>query len=291
MNPTSRIPWQLKDPAYKFFRAGRCNGNCKLKGDDWCKKPIDPHWNATNNYCFNDPILLEHPWNYGVCTGYGGLIVLDFDSADYFNSVRHVLPKTMTVKSAGRQLPHVYYRYRGEMMRKTAVHGPDGKTLVDIQAARVGVMCPGSLVGERSYEVRDDLPIAEITLQELQNVFNCKFQSPRIHYGIKEVPGEKAFAEKLMDTFGIKRTQTLLFQCPFHPMTGQGNMGAMSNGMLHCFHCDQTWRNVFMFLHKVLDHQGVPKTERQGLWDLEVAHNYEQKRMEEGELCQTTTEQ
>src|SRR5210317_1090481 len=95
------IPKQLKNPLFRFILIGS-NG----------KIPLEKQWQTVNNYEHNSVTLQTHiknKGNYGVATGFGNLVVLDFDSLDAYNKVCGYLPDTFSVLSASKKYPHLYY--------------------------------------------------------------------------------------------------------------------------------------------------------------------------------------
>ena len=103
-----RIPIQLRNTEFRFFLVKR--------GD---KTPFEKRWNSDNCYKFFSKKLnnhIENGGNYGICTGYGNLIVIDFDDEAYQKKKSPLLPKTFTVKSAGKGLKHFYYVLKGKMI-------------------------------------------------------------------------------------------------------------------------------------------------------------------------------
>lgn len=244
-----KIPRQLQNPNLRFYLAG--------SGQKWGKIAIEPSWNSTCNYSFFDERLLNHPKNYGVCTGFGNLIVLDFDDAQYHESCKGKLPPTFTVRTANKQLPHMYYYLEGDMIKKESVTcKTTGKTLLDIQASKVGVIGPGSTINRRFYEVINDRPIATIKLSLLQSIFPFKAQTYVEYTGplSEDSPVKVKLALNLMKLLKVVQTKHLLFKCPFHPMEGKGNLSVMDSGRIHCFHEQKTWNTAYHFAADVAQH-------------------------------------
>ena len=155
------IPQQLRDSRIRFYLIG---SNSKI--------PIEAAWNKTGNYHYDDPKLLRHMGNYGVVCGLGGVIVLDFDDKEYHEGMKHLLPETFVVITAGKQLPHYYYFLEGnEMFKKIGVNNREGKRVCDIQALGSGVVAPGSRYKERFY-TPNCIAIQTITLAQLACIFN-----------------------------------------------------------------------------------------------------------------------
>jgi len=238
------IPEQLNEPQFSFYLIGT---NSKL--------PLEKEWNTKNNYSVYDKRLHQHikaGGNYGVVTGYGNLIVLDFDNQEYYDSIKDKLPETFTVLSAGRRLPHLYYTLDGELFKKTSVRDKEDKTLCDIQAARSGIVAPGSCINRRFYEVIKDKPIAEIKVKQLQDIFNLSTETtsrkPRDqNQKVIPRPEKEEIAHKILKLLGIRTTKTRNYQCPFHAMSGNGNLSVLPSGKIYCFHEQRTWSDIFDF--------------------------------------------
>jgi len=234
------IPKQLQDPSYRFFLVGE---NKKL--------PIEKSWNLLNCYPFFHERLLTHiknGGNYGLCTGPGGVIVIDFDDRDYYNQVAAKLPATFTVLSAGKRLPHLYYILKGEMFKKIAIMDENKKVLADIQADRVGIVGPGSKINRRYYSINNHRPLTEITQEKLVEVFNIRYKYRKEYTGPKEeCPIEVDKTINGLIKLGVKRTGQYHFQCFKHPMAGKGNLSVFGTGQIYCFHCQSFWSSIDQF--------------------------------------------
>ena len=92
------IPKQLQKDCYRFIL---------LRPRD--KIPIEKGWQTTNNYRYDDPKLLSHierGGNYGVCTGYGNLLVIDCDNPVIEKMVEDNFPQTFKVHK------HYYFKVK-----------------------------------------------------------------------------------------------------------------------------------------------------------------------------------
>ncbi len=233
------IPNQLRNLEFRFFLA---NG----------KKPYELGWNKTTNYHFFDDKLLNHinkKGNYGVLGGFGSLIILDFDSWDYYHKVSKKLTHTFTVATANKKTYHLYYYLKGEMIKKIGVD-VQGKRVCDIQAQSSGVIGPESTFNNKYYTIMYNQPIATITIQELIRIFNIK---PKIHKEYQgtshiEAPEKVLQALKILEYQKVQRTQERHFKCPFHESQGGQCLYLSSNGDLHCFHCNRHWFDIQDFV-------------------------------------------
>ena len=141
-----RIPEKLKNDAFRFV---------KLKQNG--KTPIEKDWPN-----------LQHSWrdaeqwnsnNYGIATGHAKLYVIDFDSQQAQDLIFPLLPRTFSVKSAGRGLLHLYYFDSSDNEPRTMRFSLDEKKL-DIQGKGAQIVGPGSSVNQKTYDVQEDVPIA-----------------------------------------------------------------------------------------------------------------------------------
>lgn len=98
-----RIPAQLRREEFRFVPI--------LSGE---KRPFELQWNVPggNNYRFDDPKLagyLLSSYNWGTCTGMGGLIIFDSDAEVRLEEIGVAadLPKTFAVRTGGGGLHRV----------------------------------------------------------------------------------------------------------------------------------------------------------------------------------------
>jgi len=191
--------------------------------------------------------------NYGVLGGHGHLVILDFDVSGFAEHLlrNEYLYPTFTVLSAGKRLPHMYYHLVGEMIGTTRILHPRNKTtVVDIIAQGAGVIGPGSQVKGRRYEVYFDLPINPITVDQLTAAFGplrtvTKRRNGSVNGDVVNTP-EVAATRVELERIGLSprvvTTNSILYACPFHPMTGGGNLTILPDtGDLWCFHEQKHW--------------------------------------------------
>lgn len=229
------IPLQLRGRGFRFYKA--CG-----------KKPAEKGWQGSNNYLWDDPGLALHVFgggNYGVLTGKGGLVVLDFDCQEYYESVKERLMPTFTVLSAGKRLPHLYYWLNDPMFKKLNVRDGDDNVLCDVQALGAGVIGPGSTFNGRMYDVVSDTPVNPITLPQLDYALDIGF---KLYGGVERntkdytsSPGLVEHTITILEGYGVERTGNTLFKCPFHTMGGKGNLSILPSGGLYCFHTQTFW--------------------------------------------------
>jgi hypothetical protein len=234
----------LQNPDFRFYLVGES------------KRPIEKKWNTDNCYRFFHPKVLSSEHNLGVVTGYGGLIVIDFDDRQFYKSKGTLknLPLTFCVRTATKELYHLYYVYKGDMFKKIAIKDDKGKVLCDIQAEGGAAICPPSMINGKPYKIVTDLPIAEVTLEDLQKVFNFTPEKKREWHGEAKANFELFNnAVKFMEKQGIRRTGYYKFECPFHPSVGGSNLAVFPDGALKCFHCDRYFSTVHYFIDELLE--------------------------------------
>lgn len=279
------LPGQLRDPEYRFFLAPANQ-----------KNPYEVRWNDENNYSFFEEKLTNHiakGGNVGICTGFGNLIVIDFDDKDFQQQLEHKLPRTFTVKTAVKQLKHFYYHLGGEMIARQGLdkviyfgkeislrdfqdlkrsvsmarlrelqeqHNLEISRILDIQAGRCGVTCPPSKIDSRFYSVIDETPIQSIDVSTLSEIFGLdNFKQPK-QYGEFNIPQPKKIQEaiNLMKELKIQQTGPRHYKCPFHKMSGKGNMHIFDDGSIFCFNCQfhansaQHFKRIYSFDNLVI---------------------------------------
>jgi len=113
------IPRQLEPPEFRFVLV-----------QERAKRPVEKQWTTINNYRFDDSKLLD--WlakgrNYGVCCGYGSLVVVDSDDSSIAERSQEKLGVTFRVRSGSGRGFHDYFTV--ESMRKKEIFERDGKHL------------------------------------------------------------------------------------------------------------------------------------------------------------------
>ena len=256
MTPT--IPDVLKKDDFRFYLI---YPNKKL--------PATKKWNTENSLKYNDPRLKSWDGNYGVVGGYGNLIILDFDSKEFYDEMKDKLPATFTVITAGKRLPHLYYIIQGEMIKKKPIKDENNNTICDIQAAGSGVVGPNSSIDRRFYEP-NDYPIATIPLDYLKEIFGLEEEIQkhkefvqRTDQTPEEINWKQYKAYFALRFCGVDVKINANMRCPFHDMKGTGNLSVVPNGKIYCFDClDNLWADQFMvkatgkpyrYVNKILD--------------------------------------
>lgn len=244
MNNT--IPKWLQNPEFRFYLI-RKNG----------KLPMEKKWNSENNYPFFHSKLINHlefGGNYGICTGYANLIIIDFDDFNYYKSIRKQLPYTFTTVSAGKRCPHYYYILKGEMIQKTGIDDKQGKRVCDIQSSRAGIVAPGSSVDRKYYEVHNDRPIATITLESLQRIFpGILTKAAGKHKEYTSTPDKESVivTMEILKHNKVERTGEKNYACPFHTSEGKKSLTILNDGSLYCFHCQTFWPTPHHFVDQM----------------------------------------
>lgn len=231
------IPYHLRNDAFRFYRIAKDS-----------KLPMEKGWNRDCNYPWNSIGMTHHKGNYGVVCGKGQLIVLDYDSEDYYRKTQWHLPRTFTVQTASKKLYHRYYILDGEMFRKVGVD-KDGKRVLDIQGAGAGVVGPGSSIGKNIYQVIVNVPLATISKQFLIDMFAVDMKKKIDYKGdASHQPDKVKLAKEIFEKLGIEKTREYHYRCPFHAMNGGGNLTIISTGRIYCFHEQRCWHTIWDFV-------------------------------------------
>ena len=182
------ISARLQTPERRFILLGS-------HGED-LKRAFEKDWQETSNYQFDNPKLLAHRGNYGVCGGYGDLHILDCDDLSRWEelAILPLIPSTFTIES--RPGHRQYYVTCKDHFHSGGLYDPDktelneaGKPeyvhIGDIKAGSKDGICGGYVVGPGCrhpsgsiYQIAADAPIAEVSREHLQSIIN-KFRQSR----------------------------------------------------------------------------------------------------------------
>src|SRR5205809_1030188 len=98
------------------------------------KAPVEKQWTTINNYRFDDQRLrnwLAQGRNYGVCCGYGGLVVVDSDDPSIAERSQEKVGVTFRVRSGSGRGFHDYFTVEG--LQKKQIFERAGKHLGEAQ--------------------------------------------------------------------------------------------------------------------------------------------------------------
>jgi hypothetical protein len=197
------------------------------------KIPVDQDWPTTSNYAVSDAPLLawiENGGNYGVLCG-SGHIVIDADTKEMKQLVRKKLPKTFRVKT-----PHggEHSYFNCDLDSAMRLRDKDGLNIGDIQGRGKQVVGPGCVVDERPYEVIEDVEIADITQDQLTEVFGDYIVKHDLEFSEEE--------QKLTKEAGVERDIVITDVVPVGKLRKQGDeyYGA------HPLHGSDTGRNFWV---------------------------------------------
>jgi hypothetical protein len=185
---------RLQEDGFRFILVG--------SSDKYLKKPLEGEWSKIISYCYDDPKLLAHltRGNYGICSGYGDLHILDCDNLTRWHElgIVELIPETFTVETRPTHR-HFYLKCR-EHFRTGGLFDPDRTTLnhegkneyihigdikgiskdgkriwgADCYAIGPGCKHPSGSV----YTVIVDMPIAEVSSDLLRSIIS-KFKTSR----------------------------------------------------------------------------------------------------------------
>jgi len=152
------------------------------------KKPIEEGWTTRNNFPPDSQEILNHirkGYNYGVATGFGNIIVLDWDDMEIRRSFLKVLPTdTFQVMTGSNKSHHYHLTDFPENFSITI----GSRHVLDVRGKGGQVVGPNSIHPDtnKPYKVVLDLPFAFIKMEELKAII--KEQG----YKIKESPNLEA---------------------------------------------------------------------------------------------------
>lgn len=232
----NKIPTQLCDEKFRFIKI--------KKGD---KRPLELEWTSKNNYKFNDKNFiawLDAGNSYGVCGGYGKLLVVDFDDPTFEEEFIPKLPDTFTIKTGGGG-KHLYYFVDDAASFK--ILGKEKNTLADIQGRGKQVIGAGSLhPSGKYYEVVEDVPIASITLKSLKIIFSEHLKDNKKGIGWDNVWDKETTVQQIKDKVSlISMLSEYGYNTSKNPTIcglGHGSKGgscfSFNDHLWNCFHCD-----------------------------------------------------
>lgn len=203
----SKIPPQLE-----VFRFVRVRDNEKAAVDKaWGLSPLNheqiSHW-------------LAHHKNYGVVMGYGNNIAIDFDDPELYSEKISQLPDTFTVKTPKKGFHCILHLSDTDgverlfALRQTKVIslGRGQKHLGELRIRGVYIMGPGSIHPDTgtSYEVYNNVPIADISVDDLLRVFSDVLPPPKSSNRLTSVPFGRSM-EHLAKISGIPELKGEVF--------------------------------------------------------------------------------
>lgn len=162
------IPKQLQDKRFRFVLLGRWdeftkdkNGNKKSLG----KVPFEKNW-QNKDYEYDHPKVISHLGsgkNVGVIGGYGGLVMWDVDDAEL---AKEILEKVDTYcELTGTGGLHIYFISNYD--KNHILANKSG----EIRAKNYQVVCANMRhPNGKYYQVAKDLPIKEISKEELEQL-------------------------------------------------------------------------------------------------------------------------
>jgi len=159
------IPTQLWNDNFRFLKL--------IKGK---KKPTADMGSWQNkNFQYNDTELLNHissGGNYGIIGGYGNLILIDSDSREV-TEISENLPETFTIKTGSKEIYKKHYFFIVDKKIKPIRLSEKGLgDLGDVRSVGQYVVAPNSIhPSGNSYRVIKDIPITNITEEEIRNTF------------------------------------------------------------------------------------------------------------------------
>lgn len=200
-----KIPEQLHD--WRFIL---------LKARD--KIPTEREWPTKNNYCHDDPKLLEHlerGGNYGVI-GDAEHFIIDGDIPEIQQAVEKNLPATFTVRTPGHAGKHYYFR--GKLSKPIRLRDKEGKNVGDVQGVGKQVVGPWCIhPNGGKYQIVATWMPARITEEQLRAALaDFILEDPL-------VGGSTAAGQEVPKSAGEARGIKITDVCPLEGMRRQGD--------------------------------------------------------------------
>lgn len=237
------IPQRLQQNQFRFIKV-REN-----------KAPIEEEWTTKNNYLYYEAErFIEKDKRYGIVTGYGNLLVIDFDKKEIQDEILPKLPETFMTKSAGKGLLHLYYIV--DKPESFKVLDLNKETLADIQGEGKQVIGPGSILKNKEYTIAKDIDIARLDIAEIKGVFSKwinlenninKSDRKEVDKDCEKIK-EKIKIPDLLQEWGIDTTKNPT-SCPLHSSQG-GRCFSYNENVWHCFHCEQKGNIFHLYMTK-----------------------------------------
>jgi len=214
------IPEQLRDAGFVL-----------LKGQS--KIPYEKGWQSNFKTYEHADAHLQLGLNYGVVCEQDDIRVLDTDNPELTEYALESLPKTFSVKTGGGGV-HFYYKIK-HMTSKVILQKGDIH-YGEIQGPKTQVVGPHSIhPNGNKYKILRDLPITEITLEDIK--FSLKDFYDIKENKVYEKEKETFDLMSVVDTSGLtKNGNELQGSHPVHGSTGGMNFTVnASKGLWHCF--------------------------------------------------------
>lgn len=247
------IPKQISEiPDVRFILINKKEGQRK--------KPREKGFLIENNYAIDS--LKLRGWllgggNYGILTGRGNLQCFDADELDRLQELGIIakIPKTFTTKTGSGGI-HKWLIIKG-LTKRITMHDPVLKNekglplhLGEIQSSGQFAVGPGSIHNNgRKYEIVDDSPVAEITIEELKILLGDNVQTrwskKEIVANIQPEKKQKYHTQHDVDITDIatpnnatKNGDELIGANPFHGSKGGRNFHVNTKkNVWRCYAC------------------------------------------------------
>jgi hypothetical protein len=136
------------------------------------KNPIEKKWTTEKNYPPDSEEILNHikkGYNYGVATGFGNIIVLDWDDMKIRRSFLKVLPTDTFQTMTGSKKSHHYHST--DIPDNFSITIGDHHIL-DVRGKGGQVVGPSSIHPDtkKPYKIALDLPFAFIKMEDLKKI-------------------------------------------------------------------------------------------------------------------------
>lgn len=218
------------------------------------KVPFEFGWQKDSNYNYDDPKLLNHTGNVGCVTGFGNLVVIDFDSKEVQDKVAPLLPTTFTTMSGGGLLHKWFIVDNPESFK---ILDKEKNTLVDVQGLGKQIIIPPSKhPNGNHYKIVEDIEINKISMGEIKALFSDYINIKEEKKEQKEYPKDDIIQQiksqlkvkDMLSHYGVPTNKNPT-ECPFHSSKG-GKCLSYNDEVWHCFHCEKAGDIFTLFMEK-----------------------------------------
>lgn len=130
--------------------------------------------------------------------GKDGLVLVDTDKAEMYQTLSKVLPETFEVTSPRRGLPHKYFIVTSEKVNNAVLHLPNDKDINgkfagagEIRASNQYLVAPGTETQHGTYKVTNDVPITKVSYEHFMKAvrpyIGAKGTKPKVKDIVKGV--------------------------------------------------------------------------------------------------------
>lgn len=206
------------------------------------KVPLETNWQTYKNYAADDTELvawIKQGNNIGVATGFGDLLVVDFDDKAFQDKFMPLLPDTLTQRSGSGGI-HLFYKT--DNPKSIQINDKEGNRLADIQGKGKQIIVQPSIhPNGKQYAFINDKDIAFLPYSQLLALFSEYLKpelKPKMNFEARlGLDTQKPTLSTILSSYGMD-TSKKLTECLWHNSKG-GQCFSFDDqkGLWNCFHC------------------------------------------------------